>query len=243
VEKPASGVAAGLDAMMAKLIQSVKTAAVARVRKRGHSIEPPPPNAMALDKTTDRVIGLGASTGGVAALGRILPAFPPWSPGIVIVQHMPAGFTADFAKRLDGVCQVRVTEAKDGDRVMSGHVLVAPGGTRHLEVRRFGGEYRVHLVEGPPVSGHVPSVDVFFSSLAQYVGANASACLLTGMGADGAKGLLSLRRAGGRTYAQDRETSAVWGMPAAAHEMGAAERLIALHQIPQTMVNRAAAAA
>ena len=235
--KPSVGVAAGIEGMMTALIARVKVAAVSQVQKRDPPpVEPVQPNSAALDKSTDLVIGLGASTGGVAALGRILPAFPPWSPGIVIVQHMPSGFTADFAKRLDELCTMRVSEARDGDRVLRGHILVAPGGSQHLEVRRHGGEYRVKLVAGSPESGHVPSVDVFFSSLAQYVGSNASACLLTGMGADGAAGLLQLRAAGGRTFAQDRETSAVWGMPAAAFEMGAAERLLPLEQVPATLV-------
>jgi two-component system chemotaxis response regulator CheB len=115
-------------------------------------------------------------------------------------------------------------------------VLVGPGGDQHLEVRRFGGEYRIHLFHGDPVSGHVPSVDVFFSSLARYVGRNASACLMTGMGADGARGLLDLRLAGGRALAQDQETCAVWGMPAAAVELGAAERVVALQDIPSALV-------
>jgi two-component system chemotaxis response regulator CheB len=237
IAKPSSGVGDGLAGMMATLIDRVKTAAKSRIVRRDAPIaEPAPPNAAALDTTTDVVIGLGASTGGVAALSRILPAFPAWTPGIVIVQHMPAGFTADFSKRLDTMCQMRVAEARDGDRVLRGHVLVAPGGDRHLEVRRHGGEYRVSLTQGEPVSGHVPSVDVFFSSLARYVGRNASACLMTGMGADGARGLLELRLAGGKTFAQDQETCAVWGMPAAAVELGAAERQVALQDIPAALV-------
>jgi len=235
--KPSIGVASGIEEMMASLIRSVKIAAQSHVARREiPPIEPAAPNATALQRSTDFVMGLGASTGGVAALGRILPIFPAWSPGIVIVQHMPSGFTADFASRLDGLCQMRVSEARDGDRVLRGHILVAPGGARHLEVRRFGGEYRVHLIPGDPRSGHVPSVDVFFNSLAQYVASNATACLLTGMGADGAAGLLKLRQAGGHTFAQDRETSAVWGMPAAAAELGAAERLVPLHEIPSVLL-------
>jgi two-component system chemotaxis response regulator CheB len=234
--KPSSAVALGLEAAMGALIRSVKVAAVTRVARRGPPAASAPVRGAALEKSTDVVIGLGASTGGVAALNRILPAFPAGSPGIVIVQHMSAGFTADFAKRLDEMCSMRVAEARDGDRVLRGHVLVAPGGDRHLEVRRFGGEYRVKLVGGPLVSGHCPSVDVFFTSLAQDVGANAVGCLLTGMGADGAAGLLKLRQARGRTYAQDRETSAVWGMPAAAQEMGSAERHLPLGLIPSALL-------
>ena len=236
--KPDANVAGGLDALMQALVQRVKVAASCRVARKQAPVTPVEhaPAGGALDRTTDLVIGLGASTGGVAALGRILPAFPPWTPGVVIVQHMPAGFTADFARRLDGQCQMRVAEAADGDRVLRGHVLVAPGGERHLEVHRVGGEYRVRLIAGPLVSGHRPSVDVFFRSLAHHAGSNASACLLTGMGADGAEGLLALRGAGGRTFAQDRETCAVWGMPAAAQQLGAAERLLPLQDVPSALL-------
>ncbi len=236
--KPSAGIVGGLDALMASLIHTIKIAASCQVARRPQAMTAVDdrPASAALDRTTDHVIGLGASTGGVAALGRILPAFPPWTPGVVIVQHMPAGFTADFARRLDGQCQMRVAEAADGDRVLRGHVLVAPGGERHLEVHRFGGEYRIRLVAGPLATGHRPSVDVFFRSLAHHAGSNATACLLTGMGADGAEGLLALRAAGGRTFAQDRETCAVWGMPAAAQQLGAAERMIALHDVPATLL-------
>jgi two-component system chemotaxis response regulator CheB len=237
LQKPSSGIARGLDAMMAELVQRIRMAATARVADRPRPVVPPSrPEDGALAQTTDRVIGLGASTGGVAALNRILPAFPPWSPGIVVVQHMPGGFTASFAERLAQLCPMKVAEAADGDRVLRGHILVAPGGDRHLQVRRFGGEYRVKLVASEPVSGHCPSVDVFFDSLADYVGANASACLLTGMGADGAMGLLRMRTAGARTFAQDRQTCAVWGMPAAASELGAAERLVPLSDIPSVLL-------
>jgi two-component system chemotaxis response regulator CheB len=237
VAKPHMDVANGLERMMADLVARVKVAAHSKVVQRQPRVAPEEARpADALAHTTDTVIGIAASTGGVAALGRILPAFPASSPGVVIVQHMPAGFTADFARRLDATCQMRVSEAKHGERVLVGHILVAPGGERHLEVRRAGGEYRVALVEGPPVSGHVPSVDVFFESLARSVGANSVGCILTGMGADGAAGLLSMRLRGARTFAQDRETCAVWGMPAAAVEIGAAEACVPLADIPARLV-------
>jgi two-component system chemotaxis response regulator CheB len=150
---------------------------------------------------------------------------------------MPAGFSADFAKRLDGHCPMQVVEAKDGDRVLQGHIFVAPGGVRHTEVRRFGGEYRISLVEGPTVSGHVPSVDVLFRSIAKHAGRNGIGLLLTGMGADGAEGLLELRRAGGRTFAQDKESCAVWGMPAAAVELNAAEQVLPLERLPRAALS------
>ncbi len=239
VAKPHLAVADGLNTMMKDLIVRVKGAARSRVVARIPAAlvaESSETTTNALAVTTDAVIALGASTGGVAALSRILPSFPASSPGIVVVQHMPAGFTADFARCLDETCAMRVAEARDGDRVLVGHVLVAPGGDRHLEVHRKGGEYRIALRAGPPVSGHAPSVDVFFRSVARHVGSNAAACLLTGMGADGAEGLLEIRRAGGRTFAQDRQSCAVWGMPAAAVEIGAVEASVPLSEIPQKLV-------
>jgi two-component system chemotaxis response regulator CheB len=237
IAKPSSSVAGGLEGMMSQLIERVKAAARARVTQKAVAVVEP--TQQALDSTTDSVIGLGASTGGVAALTRILPTFPSWSSGIVVVQHMPAGFTADFARRLSGLCQMKVSEAKHGDRVLRGHILVGPGGEQHVEVRRYGGEYRIHLRAGDLVSGHRPSIDVFFASLAESVGKNAAACLLTGMGADGAQGLLQLLRAGGRTFAQDQETCAVWGMPAAAQSLGAAQRFVPLHEIPNVLMQAA----
>jgi len=245
VTKPAADVAAGLGRMIADLREVVKAAArsgPAKVARQPvvpaapapvRAAASPPPAA--LGRTTDSVIGLGASTGGVAALGRILPELPAWTCGVVVVQHMPAGFTADFARRLDKLCKMRVSEARDGERVLRGHILIAPGGDRHLRVIRVGGEYRVHLAEGDLISGHRPSVDAFFDSLAEHLGVNAAACLLTGMGEDGARGLLRLRRAGGRTFAQDERTSAVWGMPAAAQQLGAAERFLALDAVAATL--------
>jgi two-component system chemotaxis response regulator CheB len=235
VTKPSSRVAEGVEAMMSDLIGRVKAAARAKVQRKQTAVE-----AVAqapLERSTDLVIGLGASTGGVAALGRILPAFPAWTPGVVIVQHMPEGFTRQFAERLNGLCQMRVSEAQDGDRVLRGHILVAPGGNRHLSIRRVGGEYRVYLAAGELVSGHCPSVDVFFASLADQVGSNAAACLMTGMGNDGADGLLRLRHSGGRTFAQDRESCAVWGMPAAAEERKAAESFVTLEKIPHSLLS------
>jgi two-component system chemotaxis response regulator CheB len=193
-----------------------------------------------LERTTDRVIGIGASTGGVAALTRILPMFPASTPAIVVVQHMPAGFTADFARRRSGAMAMRIAEARHGDRLLRGHVLVAPGGDRHLEVERVGGEYRVVLRAGAPVSGHRPSVDVFFRSLARAAGKNASAALLTGMGADGAEGLLELKSVGGFTVIQDKATCAVWGMPAAASELGAHTRDAPLDQLPLVLLEHEA---
>jgi two-component system chemotaxis response regulator CheB len=236
MSKPRVGVAQSLEQAMDVLIERVKKAASMRPQRRrtsddgsGHG------PAAALDVTTDQLIALGTSTGGVSALGRILPALPAWTPGVVIVQHMAAGFTGPFAKRLDEHCAMRVAEARDGDRVLRGRILVAPGGDRHLEIERVGGEYRVRLRKGDFVSGHVPSVDVFFASVAHCAAKNAYGVLLTGMGADGARGLLELRLAGAATAIQNRETCAVWGMPAAALQLGAAERALPLEEIPSAL--------
>ncbi|MET0390711.1 MAG: chemotaxis response regulator protein-glutamate methylesterase [Polyangiales bacterium] len=234
--KPGSGGAQELEVILGELRARVKHAKGARVAPLTAAIDTTPPGHAPRARVQERVIGLGASTGGVAALGRILPTLPEWLPGIVIVQHMPAGFTREFAARLDSQCKLHVVEAKDGERIVSGHVFVAPGGDRHLEVQRFGAGYCIRLRHAPPVNGHVPSVDVFFDSLARHVGKSAAACLMTGMGADGAAGLLRLRSHGGRTFAQNRETSVVWGMPAAAEALGAVQTCLALETIPSALI-------
>jgi two-component system, chemotaxis family, protein-glutamate methylesterase/glutaminase len=240
--KPTVGVQHGLEHVVQPIVDAIRRAARTKVERAGGEAEAPPASA-ALDATTDKVIGIGASTGGVAALGRILPLFPASAPGIVLVQHMAAGFTADFARRLDAQCEMRVSEAVDGQRILRGHLLVAPGGTRHCEVVRVGGEYRIRLVVMRPVSGHVPSVDVLFHSLAHSAAKNAAACLLTGMGSDGAEGLLRMRIAGGYTLAQDKASSAVWGMPAAAEALGAAVAAMGLMDLPRALMRWAGAAA
>jgi two-component system, chemotaxis family, protein-glutamate methylesterase/glutaminase len=203
-----------------------------RVRAQGDTAPPAVP-------VLGAVIGLGASTGGVEALEQILPRFPAHAPPVIVVQHMPAGFTAGFAARLAEQCPMRVLEATHGHELSAGEILIAPGGSRHLELVAGALGYRLVLAEGPPVSGHAPSVDVFFASLARAAGPRAAACLLTGMGRDGAHGLLLLRQAGARAYAQDAASSAVWGMPGAAHELGAAEALLPLDQVPTALLRAA----
>jgi two-component system chemotaxis response regulator CheB len=249
VAKPRVGVVDGLPALMGDICARVKAASRARLRHTPAATPPAlvsmtaaaspagarlpqTPMSEALNETTDRIIALGTSAGGVAALARILPAFPAASPGMVIVQHMPAGFTAGFAQRLDSLSAMEVREAKDGDRIRPGLALLAPGGDRHLEVHRSGGEYRAALVVGPKVSGHQPSVDALFRSIARQAGSNTAAALLTGMGEDGAAGLLAIRTAGGRTLCQDEATSVVWGMPGAAWKLAAAEAMLPLDEIP-----------
>jgi len=178
--------------------------------------------------------------GGVGGLLTGLSGFPANCPPTVITQHMPPNFTASFAARLDRVCAPNIAEAVDGLELAPGHVYIAPGGARHLEVRRLGERLTCRLVEGDPVSGHRPSVDVLFRSVARAAGARTIGVLLTGMGRDGALGLLEMRQAGGRTIGQDEGTSVVYGMPRAADEIGAVERQLPLHRIAAGILNAAA---
>lgn len=184
-----------------------------------------------LSQTTERVVAIGTSTGGTQALEHILTALPRLSPGIVIVQHMPEKFTAAFAQRLDKLCAIEVREAQHGDRVLPGLALIAPGG-KHMLLRRSGAQYVVEVVDGPLVSRHRPSVNVLFRSVAQSAGANAMGMLLTGMGDDGAAGLLEMRQAGAHTVAQDEASCVVFGMPKEAIKRGAAQEVLGLHLIP-----------
>jgi len=194
-------------------------------------IMPPPAPTRAMTRTTDQVVCIGASTGGTESLREVLTALSPNSPGIVIVQHMPERFTAAFAKRLNGLCQVDVKEAEDGDQVIAGHVLIAPG-NRHMLLQRSGARYHVAIKDGPLVSRHRPSVDVLFRSAALHAGANALGVIMTGMGDDGAHGLLEMKRAGAATVAQNEETCVVFGMPKEAIALGAADRIVSLSAIP-----------
>ena len=179
----------------------------------------------------DWVIAIGSSTGGVQALTTLLPMLPADTPPVVIVQHMPEGFTAAFARRLDTLCEMRVREAADGDPLLPGTVLIAPGGDRHLQIAQDGPGLRVRLVDGPPVCFSRPSVDVMFASLAAAWGPRISAAVLTGMGSDGAEGLCRIRAVGGRTFAQDEASSQIYGMPARAWERGGAEDMVPLDQM------------
>ncbi len=188
------------------------------------------PSIGAMAETTDRVIAIGSSTGGVNAVETLLTALPRTAPGIVIVQHMPAAFTAAMAARIDGLSALEVREARDGDRVIPGRALIAPGGL-HMQLQRSGAQYVVTVRDGPPVNRHKPSVDVLFRSVASAAGRNAVGVILTGMGDDGARGLLDMRRAGAATAAQDEATSVVYGMPREAVRLGAAERELPLGSI------------
>jgi len=194
-----------------------------------------------LARTFEKVIAIGASTGGTEAIRRVLEAMPFDAPGIVIVQHMPPGFTAAFAASLDRDCLIEVREARTGDRVVPGRALIAPG-DRHLTYRRRDGKAWVEVGDGDLVSGHRPSVDMLFRSVALEAGSDAVGVLLTGMGDDGAEGLLEMRRAGAATLAQDEATSVVFGMPRAAMDRGAAQSMVALDEIPGAILRRLAPA-
>jgi two-component system chemotaxis response regulator CheB len=191
----------------------------------------------AMLKTTEKVIAIGASTGGTEALLAVLRALPVDSPGIVIVQHMPERFTSQFAARLDGLCAITVKEAASGDSVLRGQALIAPG-NHHLLLKRSGARYYVEVSDGPLVNRHRPSVDVLFRSTARYAGANAVGVILTGMGDDGARGMLEMHQAGAQTLAQDEASCVVFGMPAEAIKHGGVDRVLPLDRIASEVVVR-----
>jgi len=246
VTKPRLGLKQFLTEAADELVSTVRAAARANVRRlagRAAPVAPlvarekhtadvilPPGSGRAMSKTTERVVAIGTSTGGTQALEEVLTALPRVCPGIVIVQHMPEKFTAAFANRLDGLCQIAVKEAENNDRVVPGRALIAPGG-RHMLLKRNGAQYFVEVVDGPLVNRHRPSVDVLFRSVAKNAGANALGIIMTGMGDDGAAGLLEMRQAGSRTLAQDEESCVVFGMPKEAIKRGGVEKTVALSDV------------
>lgn len=236
IAKPSLGIGEGLPEIMADVCRRVHAAANARPFAATAAIRHPHPAALT---TADRavVMVIGASTGGVQALAQVLQEMPMDAPGIVIVQHMPEGFTAAFANRLDGSTAIRVREAQDGDRIVPGVALLAPGGNRHLVIKGRAPDWHVALIEGEPRCFSRPSVDVLFDSAARHCGARCVAALLTGMGKDGAEGLLALRRAGAVTIAQDEATSVVFGMPGAAIALGAAMQVLPLDGIAHGLID------
>jgi two-component system chemotaxis response regulator CheB len=228
VTKPATGISRGLNTMMGELIEKVKIAAVADVSHwESKVIEAPKVQEFTkvLSGSTDKVIVIGASTGGTEAIRTMVKSFPASTPGIAIVQHMPPGFIGAFADSLDKQSAMNVKEAQNGDRVMPGRVLIAPGG-KQMKVFRSGGIYQVKIYEGDKVNGHCPSVSVLMNSAAEYVGDNAIGVMLTGMGSDGADGLLAMRKAGARTFGQDEKSCVVYGMPKVAFEKGGVEKQV-----------------
>jgi len=245
VTKPKVGVKQFLQDESDNLVAAVRAAAGARLRPRQQAVAPRPkitldslprgPNVPSAGDRT-RVVAIGTSTGGTQALEVVLTALPEEVPGIVVVQHMPAGFTDMFARRLDGLASIRVREAQHGDRVEPGLALIAPGG-RHLQLARDGRGYFVGVVDGPLINRHKPSVDVLFRSVARMAGSNALGIVMTGMGDDGALGLKEMRDTGASTIAEAEETCVVFGMPKEAIQRGAVENVLPLHDIAAGIVN------
>ncbi|MDX2018960.1 MAG: chemotaxis response regulator protein-glutamate methylesterase [Deltaproteobacteria bacterium] len=240
VAKPKLGLAEGLERLSDEIIAKVKIASKAKIRPRAQPTTAEPSLVaprMSL-RTTDRVIAIGASTGGTEAIAEILQQFPPDSPAVVITQHIPEGFSERFALRLNDLCAMSVKEARDGDPVIVGCAYVAPG-NHHLRVVRSGARYLCKVTQEDPVNRHRPSVDVLFGSIAQHVGPNAVGVILTGMGADGADGLGLIRAAGSPTIAQDKESSVVWGMPGEATKRGNAMEVLPLDKIAKRVLTLA----
>jgi two-component system chemotaxis response regulator CheB len=219
----------------AELAEKIKAASKACVNKHTQTFNDEPVQRLHMTETTNKIFAIGSSTGGVQALECVLSTLPSNAPGTLIVQHMPARFTTSSAERLNNECEVNVKEAQDGDRVVPGQVLIAPGGF-HMLLRRSGANYYVNVKDGPRVCRQIPSVEVLFNSVAKYAGANAVGAILTGMGNDGAKGLLNMRNSGAHTIAQDEASSIVFGMPKEAIECGAAEKIVSLSDVTRTMI-------
>jgi two-component system chemotaxis response regulator CheB len=237
VGKPGQAYTVGdVSRMLIDRVRAASRVDFTKISKIQKDISTDAPRRLSLLTTTDKIIAIGASTGGTVAIEHVLLQMPPNAPGIVIVQHMPAMFTTSFAERLDKLCDIDVYEAKDSDSIVSGRALIAPGNF-HMVVRRSGARYYVEIKDGPQVFHQRPSVEVMFNSVAKYVGANAVGIILTGMGADGAAGLLTMRQAGAPTIAQDEQSSVVWGMPGEAVKLGAAEKILPLSSIAQEALN------
>ena len=247
VTKPKIDVREGMADLARDLIGKIKAAACANVKRTGLRVKggelPPTPQASrlassgAMIKTTDTIIAIGASTGGTEALKEVLEALPPNTPPIIMTQHMPEKFTKTFADRLNQLCRISVKEAEDGDSVLPGHALLAPG-NYHMVLVRSGARYSVRLTQDDPVNRHRPSVDVMFDSVARTAGANSVGVILTGMGNDGAKGLLAMKQAGANTIAQDEATCVVFGMPKEAIKLGGVDQVVPLSQIAQAVIDR-----
>ena len=246
VAKPKIGVADGLKQLADEITEKVRTASKARVSKphmhavtaAAGGVVPARPPAQSIGRlSTEKIIFIGASTGGTEATKEVLMNLPPDSPAVVITQHMPPGFTKSYANRLDGLCKIRVKEASDGERVLPGHAYIAPGGF-HLSVERSGANYIARVTDGEPVNRHKPSVEVLFESAARVVGPNALGIMLTGMGADGAKAMRTMKDAGSYNVCQDEATCVVFGMPREAIAHGAAHEVLPLGKIAQHVIDR-----
>jgi two-component system chemotaxis response regulator CheB len=240
ITKPRLGVSEGLNELAQEIGDKIRAAAHARIRRHGLNAEvpnAPRPLAGQFLNTTEKLICLGSSTGGTEALKEVLTRMPASSPGMLITQHMPESFTASFAARLNSLSAMSVKEAEHNERILPGHAYVAPGHS-HLLVRKSGAYYYTELSKAEPVNRHRPSVDVLFHSAAQVLGPNAVGALLTGMGKDGAQGLLAMRAAGAQTIAQNEATCVVYGMPKAAVELGAAMEVVPLPDIAARLLDR-----
>ncbi|GAM08803.1 chemotaxis response regulator protein-glutamate methylesterase 3 [Geobacter sp. OR-1] len=246
ITKPRLGTKQFLEESRIRICDAVKAAAEARLGRistRAHEIQPKltadviieKPTSRAMIKTTEKVVVVGASTGGTEALKVFLEALPADAPGIVIVQHMPEGFTRAFSQRLNGICRITVKEAEDNDTVVRGCALIAPG-NRHMLLKSSGARYYVEIKDGPLVSRHRPSVDVLFRSAARYAGKNAVGVIMTGMGDDGAKGMLEMKEAGAVNIAQDEATSVVFGMPNEAIKLGGVDHVKPLEMIAREVL-------
>lgn len=238
VTKPQSGLRDGMLAYSESIAEKIRAASRARLPKRTAVQATRILHVPLL--SSEKLIAIGASTGGTEAIRHVLEPLPATSPALLITQHMPPGFTRSFAERLNKLCQITVKEAEDGERVLPGHAYIAPG-ARHMELTRSGANYQIRLHDGPPVNRHRPSVDVLFHSVAQFAGRNAVGVILTGMGNDGAAGLLAMRNAGAYTMAQDEASCVVFGMPREAIAMGASNEVVPLHQMSQRMMTQISA--
>jgi len=251
VSKPKIDVAGTLARFGDEILSKIRTAAGARVLARNSPssatrVAPrfsadavlPASSGSKMLRTTERIIAIGASTGGTEAIREVLMGLPADCPAIVIAQHIPEAFSLPFTRRMDSMAAMSVVEPADGQYIMPGHVYIAPGG-RHLLVERDGARYRCRLNNGPPVNRHCPSVDVLFRSVAQNVGPNAVGAILTGMGDDGARGLKEMLDAGARTMAQDEASSVVWGMPGAAVKLGGAQDILPLNRVAEHIMRMA----
>ncbi len=247
VAKPRIGVASGLSALGDEIVEKIRIASKARVSRH---VAPPAPPTVPREEgavpvrpvgmtrlSTEKIICIGASTGGTEAIKEILVDMPADSPAIVITQHMPAGFTTSFAARLDSLCKIRVSEAVDGQRILPGHAYIAPGGLQ-FRIERSGANYVAVVDDSPPVNRHKPSVEVLFKSCARVLGPNAIGVMLTGMGADGATAMKEMRDAGSYNYAQDEASCIVFGMPKMAIQAGAVHEVLPLKSIAKALIER-----
>lgn len=234
------GAAYTVGDMSVELIDKIKAAARVDMSRRVAAKAPASQSTsrLAMTRTTNKVLAIGASTGGTEALARVLSALPPNAPGVVVVQHMPEFFTRSFAERLNGICAIHVKEASDGDSVVPGKALIAPG-NYHMLLRRSGAIYYVQVKSGPLVSRHRPSVDVLFKSVARYAGRNAIGVIMTGMGADGADGMKEMHDAGAETIAEDESSCVVFGMPKEAIARGGVDHVVPLDRIPHVALQAA----